>query len=541
MTPSDVKTIADNVSDFIELPDGIARLRKAVLTLAVSGKLVPQDLSEGSAEELCAEIQKERAATGEGSRKRTQKPLPPITDEEVPFEIPKSWKWVRLMEIGKLDTGKTPRTGVTGNYAGDIPFVGPGDVQHGKINSYSKLVTRQGASESKYLYPGDVLMVCIGGTIGKTALVTGTYTFNQQINKITPCLVDSTFLFGVFESGYFQGLVWSKASGGATPLVNLTRWSSCVVPLPPLAEQKRIVAKVEEVMKELDILEAKKKERDAVRTLLTKSAAHDLGTEGKTLFLEHLTELVRTPADVKELEGALLTLAVSGRLVRQDSLEGTAVDLYEEITTECLKAKKTKIGTRKKDALEEISDAQIPYEMPKSWKMARLGDVTVQITDGTHFTPKYIHKGIPFLSIKDISGGSLSFAHTKYISEQEHTDLSKRCNPQKDDILICRIGTLGKAILVDTDRPFSIFVSLGLIKYPTKFILPQYLALVFNSPWLYGQYNEIKAGGSHTNKLNLKEIPKLIIPIPPLAEQKRIVAKVEEVMGLIKHLRQVLV
>jgi type I restriction enzyme S subunit len=195
---------------------------------------------------LYKQIQSSIKSGAEGRKKKTVG-LATISTKEVPFEIPKSWKWVRLAEIGKLDTGKTPRTGVTGNYSGDIPFVGPGDVQNGKINSYSKLITKQGASESKYLYPGDILMVCIGGTIGKTALVTGTHTFNQQINKITPYLVDSTFLFCVFQSGFFQKLVWSKASGGATPIVNLTRWSSCVVPLPPLAEQKRIVKKVEEV------------------------------------------------------------------------------------------------------------------------------------------------------------------------------------------------------------------------------------------------------------------------------------------------------
>lgn len=242
----DSKIAFEQLTELIKTPADLKELEGALLTLAVSGKLVPQDKGEGTADELYSQIQSE-IGDGANVRKRKTKESALISDEELPFDIPKSWKWVRLTEIGKLDTGKTPRTGVAGNYVGDIPFIGPGDVQQGRINSYSKLITKQGAGESKYLHPGDVLMVCIGGTIGKTALVSGTHTFNQQINKITPCLVDSTFLFCVFRSGYFQRLVRGKASGGATPLVNLTRWSSCIVPLPPLSEQKRIVKKVEEL------------------------------------------------------------------------------------------------------------------------------------------------------------------------------------------------------------------------------------------------------------------------------------------------------
>ena len=241
------KIVFEHLTDLVKTPADLKELEGALLTLAVSGRLVPQDKKDGTAETLYDKLRSEMGGRDAGRKKKT-KEFEPITTDETPFDIPKTWKWVRLIEIGKLDTGKTPRTGVTGNYTGDIPFIGPGDVQNGKINSYSKLITKQGAAESKYLRPGDVLMVCIGGTIGKTALVNDTHTFNQQINKITLCLVDSTFLFSVFQSGYFQKLVWSKASGGATPLVNLTRWSSCVVPLPPLTEQKRIVKKVKEVM-----------------------------------------------------------------------------------------------------------------------------------------------------------------------------------------------------------------------------------------------------------------------------------------------------
>ncbi|MCB9810694.1 MAG: restriction endonuclease subunit S [Candidatus Nomurabacteria bacterium] len=249
---ADSKVAFEQLTELIKTPQDIKELENAILTLAVSGKLVSQDKSEGTAEDLYTEIQLELNNKVKGKKSKVLD----VAEGETPFEIPESWRWVRLIEIGKLDTGKTPRTGVNGNYGGEIPFIGPGDIQNRTINSYSKLVTTQGASESKYLHPGDVLMVCIGGTIGKSAYVDGTYTFNQQINKITPFHTDGRYLSFVFQTEYFQKLVWSKASGGATPLVNLTRWSSCIVPLPPLAEQKRIVKKVEELMEMVSTLKA---------------------------------------------------------------------------------------------------------------------------------------------------------------------------------------------------------------------------------------------------------------------------------------------
>ncbi|NMM82413.1 hypothetical protein B2J86_15995 [Acidovorax sp. SRB_14] len=156
----------------------------------------------------------------------------------------------------------------------------------------------------------------------------------------------------------------------------------------------------------------------------------------------------------------------------------------------------------------------------------------MQVTDGTHHTPKYLPNGVAFISVKDIDGNSVSFNDCKFISEEEHRQINARCNPEKGDLLLCRIGTLGRPTLVDTDRPFSLFVSVGLIKLPKSCNLSTYLHLVMRSPLLAAQYQEIKAGGSHTNKLNLGDIPQLRIPVPPLAEQSRIVTRVAELMRL---------
>ncbi len=140
------------------------------------------------------------------------------------------------------------------------------------------------------------------------------------------------------------------------------------------------------------------------------------------------------------------------------------------------------------------------------------------------------------ISVKDINGKTVSFNDCKYISENEHEQINARCNPQRGDILLCRIGTLGRPTIVDTDQRFSLFVSVGLLKLPKTQEISRYLHLALSSPFLAAQFDKIKAGGSHTNKLNLGDIPSLLIPLPPLPEQSRIVAKVEALMALCDRL-----
>jgi len=243
-----------NLEELVKTSSDLRELEKGVLTLAISGKLSPQNFQDKNAEDLYLDIQNARTKVVSG--KMRTKIMASINTKEIPFEIPDSWKWVRLGEVGEVATGKTPRTGITENYNGNIPFIGPGDIKFGKIVSHSKLVTATGASESEYARRGDIIMVCIGGTIGKTALVERDTTFNQQINKISPILVNSEYLYYVLISGYFLKTVLEKKTGGATPILNLSRWSTCLIPLPPLAEQERIVEKTKMIMKRMKQLQS---------------------------------------------------------------------------------------------------------------------------------------------------------------------------------------------------------------------------------------------------------------------------------------------
>lgn len=253
------------------------------------------------------------------------------------------------------------------------------------------------------------------------------------------------------------------------------------------------------------------------------------------LLTDNLPLLAGAPNGIKKLRELILELAVRGKLVPQDPNDEPASELLIRIAEE--KARLVAEGKIKKQkALTAIAEEDQPFELPAGWAWAGTATLTLLITDGTHHTPTYISSGVPFISVKDIDGTTISFDNCKYISQEEHVAINARCNPELGDILLCRIGTLGRPTIVDTMAPFSLFVSVGLLKLPKKTEISRYFHCVLSSPLMYRQYDQIKAGGSHTNKLNLGDIPRLLVPVPPLAEQHRIVAKVDELMALCDRL-----
>lgn len=253
------------------------------------------------------------------------------------------------------------------------------------------------------------------------------------------------------------------------------------------------------------------------------------------LLTDNLPLLAGAPNGIKKLRELILELAVRGKLVPQDPNDEPASKLLEQIAEE--KARFVAEGKIKKPKpLAATAEEDHPFELPAGWSWVSAATLTLLITDGTHHTPTYIISGVPFISVKDIDGSTISFDNCKYISQEEHLAINARCNPEKGDILLCRIGTLGRPTIVDTDLPFSLFVSVGLLKLPKNIDISRYFHFVLSSPLMYRQYDQIKAGGSHTNKLNLGDMPRLLVPVPPLAQQHRIVAKVDELMALCDRL-----
>jgi type I restriction enzyme S subunit len=201
-------------------PDGVKKLRELILSLAMQGKLVPQDPSDQPASELLKEIEaeKERLIT-EGKIKKS-KPLPEITSDEIPYDLPKSWEWVRLGAIGETQTGNTPPTKDIENFGDFIPFINPGDIKNYNINYFNNGLSKIGLLKSRLIKKNSILMVCIGGSIGKHAINNRDVTCNQQINTITPYYNSIKFIFFAMAEIFFQKLIINQSGGSATPIIN---------------------------------------------------------------------------------------------------------------------------------------------------------------------------------------------------------------------------------------------------------------------------------------------------------------------------------
>ena len=384
-------------------------LKNSILQLAIQGKLVEQRAEEGTAKELIREIEAEKKKLFKEGKLKEQKALPEIKEEEKPFDIPESWEWVRLIDLGITQTGNTPSKTKLEYFGDFIPFISPGDIINGGINYENQGLSEQGKEVGRVSEENSILQVCIGGSIGKCAINSIDVSYNQQINAITPLVCNHLYVYYLMDSKFFLVSMTHKATGTATPIINKSSWESIFVPLPPLAEQKRIVAKIEELLPYIDKYDAAYSE------------------------VEELNK--KFPEDMQK---SILQYAIQGKLVEQREEEGTAEELYRQIQEE--KKKLIKEDKLKKTAtLPEIKEEEIPFDIPESWKWVRLGEISSLITKGT--TPRggnvsYLDKGVGFLRAENVAGyDKLNLKDIKFVDESTHKSFLKRSILQKDDIL----------------------------------------------------------------------------------------------------------
>jgi len=473
------------------------QLKNSILQRAIEGKLVEQRPEEGTAKELLKQIKLQKEKLVKEGKIKKSKPLPPINEDEIPFDIPDTWEWVRLGDLINLLSGQD----FSPDKYSDIDNSGIPYITGASSLSETEVIVSRWTKEPRCIVEkGDLLLVCKGSGYGKTVICN---IKNAHIARQIMAL-KSEILNLIYVKYFLQYNIKhiKKQGQGIIPGIDRNLVLNMVIPLPPLSEQHRIVAKIEELLPLVD-------RYDKAYSQLT-----DLNE--------------KFPQDMKK---SILQYAIEGKLVEQRSEEGTAADLLKEIKAE--KAKLIKEGKIKKSKpLPPITEDEIPFEIPDSWVWVRLDEICSLISDGTHKTPQYVSSGIPFISVKDISKGYLDFTNTKFITKEEHNKLCDRCKPERDDILFCRIGTLGKAVKINVDVEFSIFVSLGLIKLIDS-RNADYIKMMLNSGYGYTWIQQNKVGGgTHTFKINLNKLRTMLIPLPPLSEQHRIVECLGQLLPL---------
>ena len=233
----------------------------------------------------------------------------------------------------------------------------------------------------------------------------------------------------------------------------------------------------------------------------------------------------------EQLKASILQYAIQGKLVERAE-EGTGEELFQEIERKREVLIKEKIIKKDKRTNSIINFQEVPFDIPENWMWVTLGSILNKLTDGTHKTPKYTSTGVKFVSVKDMSNGFLSLENTKYISEEEHKELYARCNPEKGDLILSKVGTTGVPAIVDTTEPFSLFVSVALLKFDCKCIDIKFLYYMLMSPLVQAQATENTRGVGNKNWV-LDAIASTMVVLPPLVEQKRIVAKIEELLPLV--------
>ena len=444
--------------------------------------------------------------------------------DEVPFDIPDSWEWVTLKMIAVTGLGKTlDKAKNQGDYK---PYLCSINVYWSGIDLTTVKEARFEESElPKYeLKKGD-LLICEGGDVGRSAIWE-----NEQEMYYQNALHRVRFYGGV-NPHYFRLLmecykgnkILDEQSKGMT-IKHLVQsaLNAIYFPLPPIQEQQRIVDKFQSLIPMLEEYNASEIKMSNLNTgfpnLLKKSILHE---------------------------------AVQGKLVPQDPADEPASVLLERIRAEkeqLIKAGKIKRDKHesvifrrdnshyeKLDGIERCIDDEIPFEIPETWCFCRLGTILYKLTDGTHSRPKYVEAGVPFISVKDVSSGMLDFSNCKFITEIEHKELYKRCNPEYGDILLTKVGTTGIPIIVNTTDEFSLFVSVALLKFNQKRMNNEYLLHLINSPLVQKQAEENTRGVGNKNWV-MRDISNTLIVIPPLKEQYRIVEKLKNTFNICNNL-----
>ena len=481
-------------------------LKNSILQLAVQGKLVEQRAEEGTARELLEQIKLEKDQLIKDKKIKKSKPLPEITEDEIPFEIPEFWEWVRVGEIGSLTRGSgIKRTEVIED---GYPCIRYGELYTTYRTKFEKtvsFVTKELFDKCHKIHTGDVAMTLTGENKTDIAMAVtyegkDTIAMGGDMTCWSHHMMNPLYLVYFINSPYAISCKRNLATGDIIIHISNDKLATILMPVPPLEEQHRIVAKIEEILPYID-----QYDKDYTK----------LETFNK-----------KFPEDMKK---SILQMAMQGKLVEQRSEEGTADELYEQIVAE--KAQLIKDGKIKKEKpLPEITEDEIPFDIPSSWKWVRLGTIVSvyggkRIPAGTRLSEN--DTGHKYIRVADMKDETVSLDDIKYITDEIYEKI-KQYFITSDDIYITVAGTIGRVGVVPRELNNA-----NLTENADKLVFRRldkmYLCRMLNSEVVQHQIREATTQVGQP-KLAIARIQKLIVPLPPLEEQKRIVAKIEELL-----------
>ena len=513
------------------------QLKNSILLMAVQGKLVPQDPNDEPASVLLERIHAEKEQLIKEKKIKREKnpsvifkgadntPYEKIGDEvrslagEVPFEIPDSWEWARLGSVVYNRGQTSPSTEFCYIDIGSI------DNKNQKLNPTDTTIAPDKAPSRarKLVDMGDILYSTVRPYLHNMCIIdrefphipiasTGFAVLTCHANLL------NKYLFYYLMSPDFDAYAnnTDNAKGVAYPAINDDRLYKALIPIPPVAEQHRIVSAI-----------------DSVNMPLC-----EYGSKEETLHILNTS----FPENLKK---SILQEAVQGKLVPQDPSDEPAEALLERIRVE--KQRLIKEGKVKKDKRESVIfrrdnshyekrgpdevciDDALPFEIPENWTWARLSSACVSIADGDHQPPPQVQDGIPFLVISNVSDGRVDFSDTRYVPKEYFDSLAEIRIPQCGDLLFTVTGSYGIVIPVQTERKFCFQRHIALIKFSC--LSPDFMKLWLSSPLVYEQCRRA-ATGTAQKTVGLASLKGLLIPIPPLNEQKRIVQKLNTLLAL---------
>jgi len=513
-----------------EAPDAIKRLRGFILDLAVRGKLVEQEPADEPAAELLKRIAAEKARMAKAGDIKTRKICEPSMAEAM-YLLPSTWKWVALGSVFNYDAGiKTEPKKLDQN----LWLLELEDVEKdtGRLVARVRASERTSQSTKSEFKINDILYGKLRPYLNKVLVADEQGYSTTEIVAIRPYIpLCSKYCVLALRRPDFLDYVTRLGQGTKMPRLRTEDAKVAPFPLPPLAEQHRIVAKVDELMSLCDQLEAAKAEREKCRDSLVAASLQGLNqpAEEEETFREHarftfnnLPRITTRTAHIKQLRQTILNLAVRGKLVEQDPGDEPAAEL-------ALMIKK-----RSRGQIQESIEP--PFSLPVGWAWRAIDTLADKVTDGEHATPPRIPEPqIPLVTAKNVREGFMDYSKTDWVSLETAQKAWVRCRPQVGDLLLVCVGaTTGRLTVLREPRDMVLVRSVALIR-PNSSVLAEFLERGIRSPLLQQQiWASVKAAAQPC--LYINRIQSLLIPLPPLAEQQRIVAKVDELMAICDQL-----